>query len=71
MSADPPRDPGAPRPASPSGPSRTEETVATVGLAPDRLDTTVAEPRAEGLSVTGFPADVTSSEAVEALIARV
>ncbi|MGW0465459.1 2,3-dihydro-2,3-dihydroxybenzoate dehydrogenase [Streptomyces sp. NPDC003027] len=46
-------------------------SVAAVDLAPDRLDTTVGKLRAEGLAVTGFPADVTSSDAVEALVARV
>ncbi|MFJ3585142.1 2,3-dihydro-2,3-dihydroxybenzoate dehydrogenase [Streptomyces sp. NPDC090127] len=46
-------------------------TVAAVDLVPDRLAETVAGLRAEGLDVTGFPADVSSSADVEAVVARV
>ncbi len=45
-------------------------TVAAVDLVPDRLAETVARLRADGLDVTGYPADVTSSTDVEAAVAR-
>ncbi|MCT4352580.1 2,3-dihydro-2,3-dihydroxybenzoate dehydrogenase [Streptomyces sp. Je 1-79] len=45
--------------------------VAAVDLVPDRLADTVGRLRADGLDVTGFPADVTSSDGVEAVVERV
>ncbi|MGW7230436.1 2,3-dihydro-2,3-dihydroxybenzoate dehydrogenase [Streptomyces cyaneofuscatus] len=45
--------------------------VAAVDLVPERLAESVDKLRADGLAVSGFPADVTSSAEVEALVERV